>query len=102
MNILQKVTLQSSMFHPSYFKPITNNIYYLTSAYAQTNPNSLYSHEKVSIGGLYSVRGFKDKFITGNLGGYWRNEINWKLVNIPKFGELSFNGSLDTGWIKRN
>lgn len=84
----------------SYFKPITNNIYYLTSAYAQTSPNSLYSSEKLSIGGLYSVRGFKDKFITGNLGGYWRNEINWKLVNIPKFGELSFNGSLDTGWIK--
>ncbi|MBD2794346.1 ShlB/FhaC/HecB family hemolysin secretion/activation protein [Xenorhabdus szentirmaii] len=84
----------------SYYKPITSNIYYFISAYGQYSPNSLYSSERLYIGGLYSVRGFKEQNIIGNLGGYWRNELNWKIIDFPKLGELSLNGSLDTGWIK--
>ncbi|MBD2785082.1 ShlB/FhaC/HecB family hemolysin secretion/activation protein [Xenorhabdus sp. DI] len=84
----------------SYYKPLTKGIYYFTSAYGQYSLKNLYSSERLSIGGLYSVRGFKEQYITGNSGGYWRNELNWKLVNIPKLGEISLNGSLDIGWLK--
>ncbi|MDE1481086.1 ShlB/FhaC/HecB family hemolysin secretion/activation protein [Xenorhabdus bovienii] len=84
----------------SYYKPLTKDIYYFTSVYGQYSLKNLYSSERLSIGGLYSVRGFKEQYITGNSGGYWRNELNWKLVTIPKLGELSLNGSLDTGWLK--
>ncbi|CDG98385.1 ShlB/FhaC/HecB family hemolysin secretion/activation protein [Xenorhabdus bovienii] len=85
----------------SYFKPITNNIYYLTSVYGQYSPNNLYASERLSLGGQYSIRGFKEQNLVGNLGGYWRNEINWKIVQISKLGELSLKSSLDTGWIKK-
>ncbi|MDC9604581.1 ShlB/FhaC/HecB family hemolysin secretion/activation protein [Xenorhabdus griffiniae] len=84
----------------SYYKPLTNDIYYFTSAYGQYSLKNLYSSERLSIGGLYSVRGFKERYITGNSGGYWRNELNWKMITIPKLGEFSLNGSLDTGWLK--
>jgi hemolysin activation/secretion protein len=84
----------------SYFKLITDDIYYLTSIYGQYSPKNLYSSERISLGGQYSIRGFKDQNITGNLGGYWRNDINCKLIRIPKIGELSLKNSLDTGWIK--
>ncbi|PHM39920.1 HecB [Xenorhabdus mauleonii] len=84
----------------SYYKPLTKDIYYFTSAYGQYSQKNLYSSERLSIGGLYSVRGFKDQKITGNSGFYWRNELNWKLMTTPKLGELSLNGSIDTGWLK--
>ncbi|MCP9267497.1 ShlB/FhaC/HecB family hemolysin secretion/activation protein [Xenorhabdus sp. XENO-1] len=94
-----------SQFHKfsassSYFKFLTNNIYYLTSAYGQYSPYHLYSSERVSLGGQYSIRGFKESNIVGNIGGYWRNELNWQVATLPLLGDFSLKGSLDTGWIK--
>jgi hemolysin activation/secretion protein len=91
----QKINISSN-----YFKFITDDIYYLTSVYGQYNFDNLYASERLSLGGQYSVRGFKEENITGNRGGYWRNELNWKMITMPKLGELSLRGSLDTGWIK--
>ncbi|MDE1496674.1 ShlB/FhaC/HecB family hemolysin secretion/activation protein [Xenorhabdus bovienii] len=84
----------------SYYKPITQYIYYFTSVYGQYSPKNLYSSERMSIGGLYSVRGFKEQYVTGNSGGYWRNEVNWKVASIPKLGDISLVSSLDAGWLK--
>ncbi|WP_319929932.1 ShlB/FhaC/HecB family hemolysin secretion/activation protein [Xenorhabdus santafensis] len=84
----------------SFYKPLTKDIYYFTSAYGQYSQKNLYSSERLSIGGLYSVRGFKEQRIIGNSGFYWRNELNWKLMTTPKLGEISLNGSIDTGWLK--
>ncbi|PHM72339.1 ShlB/FhaC/HecB family hemolysin secretion/activation protein [Xenorhabdus sp. KJ12.1] len=84
----------------NYFKPLKSDIYYLTSVYGQYSPDHLYASEKISLGGQYSVRGFKEQNIIGNKGGYWRNEINWKIKRLPVLGEISVTGSLDTGWIK--
>ena len=36
---------------------------------------SLYSSERISIGGLGSVRGFTDTTLAGDSGFYWRNEL---------------------------
>lgn len=93
----RKLSLSSS-----YFIPITEDIYYLTSLYGQFTPDNLYASERLSLGGQYSVRGFKKQNLMGNNGGYWRNELNWKLTTLPLFGELSLNSALDTGWLKNN
>ncbi|WP_041573740.1 ShlB/FhaC/HecB family hemolysin secretion/activation protein [Xenorhabdus nematophila] len=86
----------------SYFIPVTEDIYYLTSLYGQFTPDNLYAVERLSLGGQYSVRGFKEQNLMGNNGGYWRNELNWKLAKLPLLGELSLNSALDTGWLEKN
>lgn len=84
----------------SYFYPLTPSLYYLTSAYGQTSADNLYSGERISLGGQYSVRGFKEQYLTGNRGAYWRNELNWQLGTVPVIGEVSLTGSLDGGWLR--
>ncbi|MCC8368192.1 ShlB/FhaC/HecB family hemolysin secretion/activation protein [Xenorhabdus sp. PB61.4] len=86
----------------SYFIPVTENIYYLTSLYGQFTPDNLYASERLSLGGQYSVRGFKEQNLIGNNGGYWRNELNWKVARLPLSSELALNGALDTGWLENN
>ncbi|MDC9581626.1 ShlB/FhaC/HecB family hemolysin secretion/activation protein [Xenorhabdus sp. PR6a] len=86
----------------SYFIPVTEDIYYLTSLYGQFTPDKLYASERLSLGGQYSVRGFKEQNLIGNNGGYWRNELNWKLASLPLLGELTLNSALDTGWLENN
>ncbi|WP_421246931.1 ShlB/FhaC/HecB family hemolysin secretion/activation protein [Aeromonas sanarellii] len=51
---------------------------WLSSAYAQWSPDVLYSVEQVSLGGEASVRGFKEQSISGERGGYLRNELSWQ------------------------
>ncbi|CAI1122071.1 Hemolysin transporter protein shlB precursor [Serratia proteamaculans] len=84
----------------SYFYPLTSSLYYLTSAYGQTTADNLYSSERISVGGQYSVRGFKEQYLTGNRGAYWRNELNWQWMTLPGLGELSLTSALDTGWVQ--
>ncbi|MQL50688.1 ShlB/FhaC/HecB family hemolysin secretion/activation protein [Photorhabdus khanii] len=84
----------------SYFMPVTDSIYYLSSIYSQTTPDNLYASERLSLGGQYSVRGFKEQYLTGNRGGYWRNELNWRISELPVLGELALIGALDTGWLR--
>ncbi len=84
----------------SYFYPLTSSLYYLTSAYGQTSADNLYSGERISLGGQYSVRGFKEQYLTGNRGAYWRNELNWQLGTVPVIGEVSLTGALDGGWLR--
>lgn len=84
----------------SYFYPLTPSLYYLTSAYGQTSADNLYASERISVGGQYSVRGFKEQYLTGNRGAYWRNELNWQLMTQPGLGELALIGALDSGWVQ--
>ncbi|MCA6221702.1 ShlB/FhaC/HecB family hemolysin secretion/activation protein [Photorhabdus antumapuensis] len=83
----------------SYFIPVTDSVYYLSSIYGQTTSHNLYASERLSLGGQYSVRGFKEQYLTGNRGGYWRNELNWQVAALP-VGELTLTGALDTGWLQ--
>jgi hemolysin activation/secretion protein len=84
----------------SYFYPLTPSLYYLTSAYGQTSADNLYAGERISLGGQYSVRGFKEQYLTGNRGAYWRNELNQRLVTVPVVGEVSLTAALDGGWLR--
>lgn len=46
-------------------------------ATGQRSEDVLFSPLRISIGGLSSVRGFKEQALTGDSGGYWRNQLNW-------------------------
>lgn len=47
-------------------------------ATGQKSEDVLYSPQRISVGGLSSVRGFKDQSISGDTGGYWRNQLRWR------------------------
>lgn len=83
----------------SWFYPLTPSLYWLTSAYGQTTPDRLYASEQLSAGGQYSVRGFKEQYLSGNRGGYWRNELTWQWMTVPEVGTLSATVALDAGHV---
>ena len=83
----------------SWFYPLTSSIYWLTSVYGQTTPDRLYASEQLSVGGQYSVRGFKEQYLSGNRGGYWRNELTWQWMTVPGVGTFSATGALDAGHV---
>ncbi|TLP57239.1 MULTISPECIES: ShlB/FhaC/HecB family hemolysin secretion/activation protein [Pseudomonas] len=43
----------------------------------QHSEDALYSPQRMSLGGLASIRGLKNQFLTGDSGGYWRNDLRW-------------------------
>ncbi|WP_409308837.1 ShlB/FhaC/HecB family hemolysin secretion/activation protein [Pectobacterium sp. B1J-3] len=81
----------------SYYYPLSNNINYLTNFYAQYSPQTLYGSEQVTLGGETSVRGFKEQYLSGDRGGYWRNEVNWQPLQLPWLGSTTFTVALDGG-----
>lgn len=44
---------------------------------AQRSEDVLYSPQRFSLGGLYSIRGYKEQSLTGDSGYYWRNQLRW-------------------------
>jgi hemolysin activation/secretion protein len=61
---------------------------YAASLNAQLTPDVLYGSEQITLGGKTSVRGFKDGSVSGDNGGYIRNDLNFSLANI--FGRKGF------------
>lgn len=47
-------------------------------ATGQKSEDVLFSSQRMSIGGLSSVRGFKEQSLSGDSGGYWRNQLRWR------------------------
>lgn len=70
--------------------------------------DELYSSEEISIGGPYSVRGFKDREISGRRGGYGRFDLSVPLGYLPTnylknvFGEFNCYAGYDIGSIVRD
>ncbi len=89
----RKFTLSSS--YQYYF---SNGMTYLTSFYGQYSPDNLYGIERISIGGQYSVRGYHEQSLSGNRGGYWRNEIH-KDISTTSIGQFRVISALDYGFI---
>ncbi|MTC72082.1 ShlB/FhaC/HecB family hemolysin secretion/activation protein [Providencia sp. wls1914] len=89
----RKFSLSSS--YQYYF---SNGLTYLTSFYGQYSPDNLYGVERVSIGGQYSVRGYHEQSLSGNRGGYWRNEMSKDIIDTS-LGQLRVVGALDYGFI---
>lgn len=89
----RKFSLSSS--YQYYF---SNGLTYLTSFYGQYSPDNLYGIERISIGGQYSVRGYHEQSLSGNRGGYWRNEMSKDIIDTS-LGQLRVVGALDYGFI---
>lgn len=60
----------------SFQRPVTQRLWWLTSAYGQWSPDRLHGAEQLSIGGESSVRGFEEQYIYGNNGGYLRHILS--------------------------
>jgi hemolysin activation/secretion protein len=43
----------------------------------QHSEDVLFSAQRMSLGGLSSIRGYKDQTLSGDSGGYWRNDLRW-------------------------
>nr|WP_309598691.1 ShlB/FhaC/HecB family hemolysin secretion/activation protein [Yersinia intermedia] len=86
----------------SYYHPLNDSVSYLTSLYGQHSNDRLYGSEQLTLGGESSVRGFKEQYLSGNNGGYWRNEVSWQALQLPLLGNLSLIAALDGGWLKHD
>ena len=86
----------------SFQLPVADNLWWLTSAYGQWSPDRLYGSERLTIGGESSVRGFKEHYLSGDNGGYWRNELNYTLFTLPVIGQVSALAALDGGWLQKD
>ncbi|WP_172380754.1 ShlB/FhaC/HecB family hemolysin secretion/activation protein [Vibrio sp. Vb339] len=86
-------------FTGSYTYALTPSLSLASTLFAQWSNDTLYGSERLSIGGEYSVRGFKGTSISGDEGYYWRNDLNYRLGQWSYIGALSAQVALDTGTI---
>jgi hemolysin activation/secretion protein len=76
-----------------------------SSLQAQTSPDVLYGSEQISIGGLFTVRGFDGTSLAGDRGLYWRNDLTFTLpppsnaTLAKRLGRLQPYLALDVGHI---
>uniref|UniRef100_UPI0005A5E152 ShlB/FhaC/HecB family hemolysin secretion/activation protein n=1 Tax=Aeromonas dhakensis TaxID=196024 RepID=UPI0005A5E152 len=70
---------------------------WLSTLYGQWSPDTLYSVERVSLGGDASVRGFKEQSLSGDVGGYLRNELSWQAQTPAWLGQWRGWLALDMG-----
>ena len=86
----------------SFQRPVADRLWWLTSVYFQWSPDRLYGSERLTLGGEASVRGFKEQYISGDNGGYWRNELKYSLFTVPWVGDVGVLAALDGGWLKKD
>ena len=86
----------------SYSYPIMPDLNASSTLFGQWSNDTLYGSERLSIGGEYSVRGFKGRSISGDEGYYWRNDLTYQLGQWPVIGRVSSQLALDTGSIKKD
>ena len=76
---------------------------YSFKASGQYSPDQLYSTEQLTLGGFYTVRGFKTQSLSGNSGAFVRNELIYTMPYwLPDefksaFGQVDLFGGLDAG-----
>ena len=86
----------------SFQRPLAEKLWWLSSVYFQWSPDRLYGSERLTLGGETSVRGFKEQYISGDNGGYWRNEVNYSLFTLPVLGQIGAIAAFDGGWLKQD
>lgn len=97
---LPKAQFRKWSISGSFQRPLTNNLWWLSSVYGQWSPDRLYGSERLTLGGESSVRGFKEQYLSGDAGGYLRNELDYSLFTLPMIGEVSALAAVDGGWLK--
>lgn len=73
----------------------------------QRSEDVLFSPQRTSLGGQSSIRGYKDQSLSGDSGGYWRNDLRWsRPVSAewlrPAFAEYGASLGYDQGVIRDN
>ncbi|HHB1450819.1 TPA: ShlB/FhaC/HecB family hemolysin secretion/activation protein, partial [Serratia odorifera] len=94
----------------SYLQPFSlwgESFSFSSLATGQRSEDILFSPQRMSLGGSASVRGFKDQLLTGDSGGYWRNEVRWaRPVTLdwmrPAFAEYGASVGYDQGVIRND
>lgn len=76
-------------------------------ATGQRSEDVLFSPQRMSLGGSASLRGYKDQFLSGDSGGYWRNELRLtRPVTFdwlrPAFSEYGAAAGYDQGAIRND
>ncbi|BCS88784.1 hypothetical protein PSDVSF_20260 [Pseudodesulfovibrio sediminis] len=66
-----------SYYHPIYFAG--QSLMWSSTLRTQYSGDTLYSAERMSIGSRYTVRGFSTDSLSGDSGGYIRNDLSWRL-----------------------
>ena len=87
--------------------PIPNTaLSWNSTARVQWSRHTLHSAERFSVGGLYSVRGFKGQSLSGDSGLWWRNDLRLTLPSTTlgpidrALGRAYVSLSYDIGKIK--
>lgn len=77
-------------------------------ATGQWTEDTLFSTERIGIGGLYSVRGVKEDSLSGDIGGYLRAGLTWTLPATGVFrldqalGRVSLGAAYDWGALRQD
>jgi len=86
----------------SFTYPFTPSLSGRSTVFSQWSNDTLYGSERLSIGGEYSVRGFKGRSLSGDEGYYWRNDLTYQWGHWPMIGQVTSQLALDTGSIKKD
>lgn len=103
-----KVTVSGSFYRP--FRLDEANFSWSTRFSGQWSPHTLYSAERMSIGSRYTVRGFHDDSLGGDIGGYVRNELALTMPDVRAkspavadwIGTMQLYAGYDAGFIRRD
>lgn len=87
------------------FKLFGESFTFSSLATGQRSEDVLFSPQRISLGGLASVRGYKDQSLSGDSGGYWRNDLRWArpvtwAALQPVLGEYGMGLGYDQGVIR--
>lgn len=99
---LPKAEFKKWSVNGSFQLPVANDLWWLTSVYGQWSPDRLYGSERLTLGGESSVRGFKEQYLSGDNGGYLRNELSYALFTLPLIGRVSSVLAVDGGWLQKD
>ncbi|WP_095109569.1 ShlB/FhaC/HecB family hemolysin secretion/activation protein [Pseudomonas sp. Irchel 3E20] len=92
----------------SYLQPFQlwgENFSFDSLATGQRSEDELFSAQRISLGGVSSVRGFQDQTLSGDSGGYWRNQLRWRRAVtwqplLPLVNEYGVAFAYDVGVIE--
>ncbi|MFA6502491.1 MAG: ShlB/FhaC/HecB family hemolysin secretion/activation protein, partial [Parachlamydiales bacterium] len=74
-------------------------LFWAFSSYIQTTTSKLLPIEELSLGGMYTVRGYPENEIISDRGFYMRNELRLKEMSFyNKKSNIQFLGFIDYGY----
>lgn len=99
----RKYTATASYLQP--FKLWGESLSFSSLMTGQRSEDVLFSPQRTSLGGQSSIRGYKDQSLSGDSGGYWRNDLRWsRPVSAewlrPAFAEYGASLGYDQGVIR--